>query len=193
VWNSFTMKDTDGDGRNENTARSVMRDWFNLLSMASTWRRSAQRHPQLGRRSGRHACAPWSGGGRLARPWSGAAVDEVMTALEGTTAARDIVVTNGPMIAVTSGTMPAIGRQVVAGGGTVTLTVTVTSPEWADIDTLEIFANDTPKTPITAAADAVSLQPIKCFTSRTLASLAATDPCAVARLAPESMTVSTQT
>jgi hypothetical protein len=71
--------------------------------------------------------------------------------------------------------------------GTITLTVTITSPDWAEFDTLEVFANTTPD-PV--GADKISvLVPLKCFTSRALAELDPADPCKTASLAAEAMTV----
>ncbi len=196
IWNGFAMKDTDGDARNECTSLDrVMRDWFNMLSFGfyvapignSDTHTSVSDPVGMPRTMVRVAD---DSGAALA---SGAATASVMAALEGTAAARDIVVTNGPMLAVTSMGSPAIGRQVAAVGGSITLVVTVTSPEWAEIDTLEIFANDTPISPVTRSADPVSLRPLKCWTSRNLNQLNALDPCALAPIAPESMQVQLQT
>jgi hypothetical protein len=47
--------------------------------------------------------------------------------------------------------------------------------------------------PLARTSDPSSLQPLKCWTSRTLNTLHAMDPCTLARTAPESMTVTTQT
>ena len=118
----------------------------------------------------------------------GSITDEVMKTLEGTAAPRDIVVTNGPMLAITSGGMAAIGRQVAAASGTVSFEVTVTAPTWADIDTLEVFANAAPSTPVPDGMS-TAIVPLGCWTSRALASLAANDPCTLAALAPQAMTV----
>lgn len=196
IWNGFAMEDTDGDGRNENTRLDrVMRDWFNMLSLGFYVAPigNSDTHSSVADPVGMPRTMVRVADDTGAALASGVAVEQVMTTLEGTVTARDIVVTNGPMIAVTAGGQPAIGRDVPAAAGSVTLTVTVTSPDWADIDTLEIFANSTPLSPVTEAEDPVSVAPLKCFTSRTLGSLAATDPCAIARLAPETMTVQTVT
>lgn len=196
VWNGFGMEDTDGDARNECTSLDrVMRDWFNMLSMGfyvapignSDTHNSVKDPVGMPRTMVR---VPDDTGAALA---SGASVGPVLAAIEGTQAARDIVVTNGPMIAITSGGQPAIGRQVAPTGGAVTLVVTVTAPEWAQFDTIEVFANETPQSPVTESGDPVSLVPLKCWTSRTLGSLHAMDPCTLARTAPESMQVQTQT
>ncbi len=191
VWNGFDMEDTDGDNRNENTKLDrVMRDWFNMLSMGFYVAPigNSDTHSSVGDPVGMPRTMVRVADDSAAALASGAVVEQVLVTLEGTQAARDIVVTNGPMIAVTSGGMPAIGRQVPAAGGSVTLTVTISAADWAQFDTLEIFANDTPVTPVTGD-NPVSLQPLKCFTSRNLNELEATDPCFIAGLAPESMNV----
>ena len=195
IWNGFAMADSDLDGRREIVSLDrVLRDWFAMLSMGyyvapvgnSDTHTSVSDPLGMPRNLVR---VPDDSGAALA---SGEAVDEVMKTLEGTAAARDIVVTNGPMIAVTSNTMPAIGRAVSAAGGSVTLEVTITAPEWADFDTLEVFANATPTTPVPEGM-ASSIAPLQCWTTRPIASLAATDPCGLATLAPIAMTVTSQT
>jgi hypothetical protein len=91
------------------------------------------------------------------------------------------------MIDVKVGTMTALGRAFpIAAGAAITLTVTITSPDWAEFDTLEVFANTTPD-PVVGGDS--TLIPLKCWTSRTLAALAAQDPCKVAPIAAEAMTV----
>lgn len=194
VWNGFGVKDTDGDGVREiQSLDRVMRDWFNMLTMGYYVAPvgNSDTHSSVGDPLGmpRNLIrVPDDGPAALA---DGSVVDEVMKTLEGAGgAARDLVVTNGPMLAVTAGGMPAIGRVAPATGGTVTLQVTITAPEWADFDTLEVFANATPETPVFDPAP-TSLQPLACWTSRTLASLDAADPCRLAHLAPATMNVQT--
>lgn len=191
VWNGFDVRDTDGDGRRELTRLDrVLRDWFNLLSLGfyvapvgnSDTHTSVNDPIGMPRTMVR---VPSDGPAALA---DGSATDAVMKTLEGTTVARDVVVTDGPMIAVKVGGVDAIGRAVPVAGGTVTLDVTVTSPDWADFDTLEIFANATPDTPI-GGTTPVSIVPLRCWTSRSLATLSANDPCVQAPLAPRTMTV----
>ncbi len=99
---------------------------------------------------------------------------------------HDIVVTNGPMIDVKVNNMNALGRAFTSVGAPITLTVTITSPDWAEFDTLEVFANTTPD-PI--AQNDSTLVPLTCWTSRTLANLDAKDPCKRAPMAPQAMTV----
>lgn len=193
VWNGFGMADTDGDGVREiQSLDRVLRDWFDMLSMGYYVAPvgNSDTHSSVSDPLGmprNYVRVPDDTGAALA---SGDAVGEVMKTLEGTAAARDLVITNGPMIAVTSNAMPAIGRQVAAAGGTVTLEVTVTAPEWADFDTLEVFANATPDTPVFDPTP-TALVPLACWTSRALAGLSAMDPCRQAPLAPSSMNVQT--
>jgi hypothetical protein len=82
---------------------------------------------------------------------------------------------------------------VPATNGSITLVATVTSPDWAEFDTIEIFANETPTMPLARASDPSSLIPLKCWTTRAINSLNAMDPCVLARTAPETMQVTTQT
>ncbi len=194
VWNGFSMRDTDGDGRRENIKLDrVMRDWFNLLSLGfyvapvgnSDTHESVKTPLGMPRTMVR---VPDDGPAAIA---DGSITDAVMKTLEGTDRARDIVVTNGPMVAVKVGGMDAIGRSVPATAGAITLEVTVTAPEWADVDTVEIFANATPDTPITGTTP-VSMIPLRCWTSRPLATLSGMDPCVLAPMAPQAMTVTTQ-
>jgi hypothetical protein len=63
--------------------------------------------------------------------------------------------------------------------------VSVYSADWAKFDTIEVFANTTPDAP----RDDTSLTPLKCYTSRPLDSLAATDPCMRAPLEPEAVSI----
>ena len=192
VWNGFALADTDGDGRREITSMDrVLRDYFNLLTMgfyAAPVGNSDTHYSHadpVGMPRTMVRVADDSGVGLM----SGAAVEAVMSTLEGMGGiARDIVVTNGPMLAVTQNGMPAIGRVAAATDGTVTLEVTVTAPTWAEFDTVEIFANDSPETPI-ASSGVVALTPLKCWTTRPLAGLSAMDPCSRAPIAPESMTM----
>lgn len=194
VWNNFNMRDSDGDGRRENVKLDrVMRDWFNLLSLGfyvapvgnSDTHYSVKDPLGMPRTMVR---VPDDGPGPLV---DGSATDAVMRTLEGTGAPRDIVVTNGPMLAVKVAGMDAIGRQVQPNNGAVVLDVTVTAPDWADFDTLEIFANATPDTPVQGTTP-VSLIPLRCWTTRPLATLSSMDPCKLAPMAPATMTVTNQ-
>ncbi|MCE9576326.1 MAG: CehA/McbA family metallohydrolase [Deltaproteobacteria bacterium] len=187
VWNGFEMIDSDTDGRREiSKLDRVLADWFNFLSMGLvlTPTGSSDTHTVFGDAMGMPRTMVRVSDDSPAALASGAIVDDTMMTLTGARA-RDIVVTNGPMITVTSANVSAIGSVVTAQSNSVTLHVTVTSPDWAEIDTLEVFANATPPSPAAVTA----LVPHQCWTSRDPASIAATDPCAKATLAPAPMTV----
>jgi hypothetical protein len=113
------------------------------------------------------------------------AVIQTQTGANGTP--RDVIVTDGPMIDVQTAGQPAIGREVSSVNAPVTFTVTIIAADWAEFDTLEIFANTTPD-PV-AKDDVTVLVPLKCYTSRPLISVPPNDPCRQAALAPEAMTV----
>jgi hypothetical protein len=82
---------------------------------------------------------------------------------------------------------PAFGRVVTASmAGTVTLDITVVAPAWAEVDTIEVFVNSTPDSSL---KDETWLQPATCFTSRTIDSLPASEPCALAALGPVQTTI----
>ena len=192
VWNGFTMNDTNGDGLRENRSLDlVMRDWLAMLSMGffTTPNGNSDTHTSVADPVGMprtYIRVPDDTSNALA---SGAIVDTVLATHTGDNQTpRDIVITNGPMIDVKVGAMPALGRSFAAtGGGAITLTVTITSPDWAEVDTLEVFANTAPD-PALPNGD-TSLVPLKCWTSRTIGTLHMDDPCRRAALAPEAMTV----
>jgi hypothetical protein len=189
VWNGFGTKDSDGDGVLENQSLDrVMRDWFNMLSLGKvvTPAGNSDTHNSVVDPVGMPRTYVRVPDDSATALQSGASVDPVIANMTGTTA-RDIVVTDGPMIEVRAGGNPAIGQTVVAAGGTVTLEVTLTSPEWAEIDTLEVFANTTPD--IVSANALTALTPLHCWTSRPLGSLDPLDRCSVAPIAPESITI----
>jgi hypothetical protein len=79
-----------------------------------------------------------------------------------------------------------IGATLSADTGQVTFDVVITSPDWAEIDTLEVFANETPDSPVQTAT---WLQPLGCWTSRPLDQLPEAEPCVSAALPPQAMTV----
>jgi hypothetical protein len=92
------------------------------------------------------------------------------------------------MMSVTIGGQPALGRQVSSVNQAVTLDVSIVSADWAPFDTLEVFANSTPAGIKGNDVDS-TLIPLKCWTTRDLATMNAMDPCKQAALEPEAMTV----
>lgn len=192
VWNGFSIADTNGDGLRENTSLDRgMRDWLSMLSLGFfvTPTGNSDTHTAISDPVGMprtYVRVPDDSPQALE---SGAAMNAVIATQTGTNQPRDIVVTNGPMIAVSSGGQPVLGREIQpAGDGSVTVTVTIVSADWAEFDTLELFANTAPDNIGGGGGDS-TLVPLRCWTSRAIASLPAGDPCVRASLAPSAMTV----
>jgi hypothetical protein len=187
VWNGFAMADSNGDGLRENQSLDrVMRDWISMLSLGFVVSPAgnSDTHTTFSDPVGMprtYVRVPDDSPAALA---NGSAVEAVLATQTGAQP-RDIVVTNGPMITVTSGGQPALGKTLA--GSSVTLTVTLAAPDWAEFDTLEVFANTTPEN-LTGTGD-TTLVPLRCWTARTIATLPAGDPCTRAPLAPTPMTV----
>jgi hypothetical protein len=188
VWNGFTMADSNGDGLRENKSLDrVMFDWLSMLSIGFyvTPNGNSDTHTIISDPLGMprtYVRVPDDSSTALASP---SIVDAVLATQTGVNAtARDVVITNGPMIDVRVNNMPVLGRSVASVNQPVTVTVTIYSAEWAKFDTLEVFANSTPPIP----KDDTTLVPLKCFTTRALGTLHANDPCTRASLAPQSMT-----
>ena len=190
IWNGFDIEDSDGDGLRENKSLDrVMRDWLSMLSMGLyvTPAGDSDTHTTVANPLGMPRTYVRVADDSSAALENGSAVDAVLQTQTGSSSTpRDVVITDGPFMDVSVGGQPALGR-VVSGAGGVTITVTITSPDWAEFDTLEVFANATPD-PINAMDD-TALVPLKCWTSRTLTSLNAKDPCMLAQLSPEALTV----
>jgi hypothetical protein len=190
VWNGHDMKDTNEDGVWENARLDmVSRDWFNFLSFGlaispmgnSDTHRVVNDHAGMPRTMVR---VPSDTADDIA---SAGIADDVLDTLSGRLgAAKDIIITNGPHIvpAVTGFTGSPIG-QVVDGAGGVTLTINAYAPDWAPFDTIELFVNSTPP----YNRKETWLQPAVCFTNRDLGTLPATEPCVLAPLPPQAMTV----
>jgi hypothetical protein len=195
IWNGFSITDSNGDGLRENKSLDrVMRDWLSMLSLGFfvTPAGNSDTHTLIADPAGMprtYVRVPDDSGQALSSPTS---VDAVLATQTGSNnTARDVVVTDGPMIDVRVAMNPALGRVVTPNNGPVTLDVFVTAADWAQFDTLEVFANTTPDA--VGKDDNTALIPLKCYTSRDLATLAANDPCMLASLAPEAMTVNLAT
>ncbi|HEY5935876.1 MAG TPA: CehA/McbA family metallohydrolase [Kofleriaceae bacterium] len=193
VWNGFTIADSNGDMLRENKSLDrVMRDWLSMLSLGFyvTPAGNSDTHTLSSDPAGMPRTYVRVADDSPTALMSPASVDAVIAAQTGANnTARDVVITDGPMIDVRVNNMPALGRVVAATNQSVTIAVTITSADWAKFDTLEVFANTTPEPP----TEDTTLAPLKCWTSRPLASLAAKDPCATAALSAESMTVTLAT
>jgi hypothetical protein len=192
IWNGFSMADTNSDGLRENKSLDlVMRDWMSMLSLGLfvTPAGNSDTHVTVSDPVGMPRTLVRVGDDSANALDSGTAVDAVIQTQTGANnTPRDIVVTNGPMIDVKVGTVNALGRAFpIAPGAAITLTVTITSPDWAEFDTLEVFANSTPDR-VVGNGDS-TLTPLTCWTSRPIGTLAAKDPCKVAPIAPQVMNV----
>jgi hypothetical protein len=189
MWNGFGTVDTDGDGVVEfGELDRTLRDWMNFLSLGKVY--TPVGNGDTHTRDRDPAGVPRT----LVRVPDDSAeavaagvADEVWRTLRGD-AIRDVVVTNGPFIAVSEPGKPgsAIGRTIaVPSGEPAVLDVTVSAPSWIDFDTVEVFANSTfDDVPLGQAS---SLTPLLCFTTRTV--LATTDPCKAGRGGPQSLVV----
>lgn len=191
VWNGFSTSDTNMDGTRENVSMDrVLRDWFSMLSLGLfvTPSGSSDTHTTVGDPVGMprtYVRVPDDSASALS---SGAVLDAVLATQTGASqTARDIVVTNGPMIDVKVGTIAALGSVfAVPANEPIVLTVKVTSPTWAEFDTLEVFANTTPDPVV---ANNTALVPLKCWTTRDIATLNAADPCKTAPMVAQAMSV----
>jgi len=190
LWNGFSMADTDGDMLRENRSLdTVMRDWLSMLSLGFyvTPAGNSDTHTTNADAVGMPRTYVRVSDDSSAALVNGSAVEAALATQTGSNnTPRDVVITNGPMITVTAGGNPALGRVVPAG--MLPLTVTVTSPDWAEFDTIEVFANTTPE-PRERNDSPTSIVPLKCWTNRVIASLDPKDPCALAPLAAEAVTI----
>lgn len=182
VWNGFSPADTNDDGVREMTKLDVvMRDWFNFNSfgMKITPIGNSDTHTVMKDPMGMPRTYVRVSDDSPAALSSGTAVADVLDTLAGRQSTPvDVVVTNGPQIAVTvDGDARPLGKVIDGSGGSIDIEITVTAADWAVFDTIEIFANATPELgPITV------LEPLACFTSRPGAEIMASDPCALAPL-----------
>ncbi|MEO8701940.1 MAG: CehA/McbA family metallohydrolase [Kofleriaceae bacterium] len=190
VWNGFTVLDSNLDGEREIFSLDrVMRDWVSMLSIGLfvTPAGNSDSHTSFADAIGMPRTYVRVADDSSAALLNGSAVDAILATQTGANSTpRDVVVTNGPMIDVKVGGQAALGR-VFPSTGPITVVVTITSPDWAEFDTLEVFANTAPDA--IENGDVSVLVPLQCFTSRTLANLNAADPCKLAALAPQPMTV----
>jgi hypothetical protein len=192
IWNGFTMTDTNGDGIKEDTKLDrTMRDWLSMLSLGFyvTPAGDSDTHTTVADPLGMPRTYVRVADDSADALADGSAIPAVLQTQTGSNnTPRDIVVTDGPMIAVTYNGQSALGSMVPSVGQPITLNVSIVSADWAPFDTLEVFANTTPD-PIKGADANSALIPLKCWTSRDVTMLNALDPCKQAAIAPEAMTV----
>jgi hypothetical protein len=179
VWNGFSGDDSNGDGvREDVTVDAVFYDWmrFTAFGLLYTGMGNSDSH----RVSLKMAGYPRT---MVAVPDDtaiGSLEADVMATLNGSgPAPRDTVVTDAPMLRVVDDNgISAVGRVLDASGGPVFLTVEVRSPEYAPIDTLELFLGTSDDDGSLRPAGSSALIPSLCFTDRT--GLTAGDTCALA-------------
>ncbi|MBL0218593.1 MAG: PHP domain-containing protein [Myxococcales bacterium] len=193
IWNGFAISDSNLDGLREiKSLDRVMRDWLSMLSLGLfvTPAGNSDTHTSVTDPVGMPRTYVRVGDDSSSALVNGTAVDAVLqTQLGANNTPRDVVVTNGPMLDIKVGSVNAIGRVFPSpGGAPITLTVTMTSPDWAEFDTLEVFANTTPDAAPKQEGD-TTLVPLQCWTTRTIANLAMNDPCKRAAMPAQAMTV----
>ncbi len=158
----------DGDRRLDGRTEYVMRDWMNFLSFGFT--------PTALGNSDSHdwfAAPPGTPRSMVRVKDDGPAAiqaglaDEVVRALKGEGVPRDVVVTNAPMMAF-SVDGKGIGETVAHGMGPLAISIRVQAPSWAEVDTIEVFANSTFDIPEPKGSPTQLLTPVVCFTSRML-------------------------
>jgi hypothetical protein len=91
--------------------------------------------------------------------------DAVVATVSGQGAPRDVVVTNAPFLQFTVDGQ-GIGRTVSHASGPLQIHVAVTTPLWAPVDTVEIFANNTFDIPVPSGEQPGVLVPAICYTTR---------------------------
>jgi hypothetical protein len=191
IWNGFSIADSNSDGLRENKSLDrVMRDWLSMLSIGFyvTPAGDSDTHTTVSDPLGMPRTYVRVADDSPDALANGTAVDDVVSTQTGAGGKpRDVVITDGPMIDVQVAGTPALGRMVSSVNTAVTFNVAITAADWAEFDTLEVFANTTPD-PVDKTDNTV-LVPLVCYTSRTLGSLDPKDPCMQASLAPRAMTV----
>lgn len=184
VWNGFDVGDINSDGVRELTRLDlVMADWFNFLSLGMdiTPVGNSDTHTIIADPMGMPRTYVRVLDDSPQALDDGSVVDQIIDTLAGRNGSvHDVIVTDGPFIEVTldGSTASAIGATVDGSGG-ITLDISVTSAGWAEIDTIEVFANNTPPIGDEALEQSWVPRPVACFTARE-GTPAPNDPCALA-------------
>ena len=183
VWNGFGMMDTNGDGVMEMANLDiVMRDWFNFLSFGKQVApiASSDTHTEVIDAMGMPRTMVRVSDDSSSAILSGTSLTrEILDVLQGAAGKFvDLIMTDGPQLAITvDGDDRPLGKVIDGSSGTIELKIDVQSPDWAEIDTIEIFSNATPEVGQVISSE---LYPIACFTTRI--SLEDNDPCQMAGL-----------
>jgi len=192
VWNGHEMKDSNEDGVRENARLDiVMRDWFNFLSfgMSVTPMGNSDTHKVVSDHTGMPRTMVRVGSDTPDDIANEAIVGDVLDTLNGRLdTPKDVIITNGPHITIDASgfTGSPIGSVVDGSGGSVDLTITAYAADWAEFDTVELFVNSTPNS---REKKATWMQPSVCFTNRDIGTLPETEPCVLAPIEPQVMTV----
>jgi hypothetical protein len=170
VWNGFSTTDSNGDGVRELSRLDIVtRDWFNFLSFGLDVvpLGNSDTHTIVKDPAGMPRTYVRVSDDSPTALANGNIVADVVDTLAGrNNTPRDVVVTNGPHIMVqANGDSAPLGKVLTPSSNTVQFEITVIAPEWAEFDTIEIFANATPATGDDIESSA--LNPLACFTSRT--------------------------
>lgn len=198
VWNGFDVDDVNQDGVLDLARLDlVMSDWFNFLSlgMQITPVGDSDTHTIVADPMGMPRTYVRVLDDSTMAIEDGSVVPEIVNTLTAANGARrDVVVTDGPFLQVseTGSTASVLGAVLDGTGGSVTLDITAISPGWADIDTIAVFANNTPPMGDEALNANWVPQPVACFTSRE-GTPAPTDPCALAPIFADNLTVTRTT
>jgi hypothetical protein len=140
VWNGFDPDDTNGDGWREiQDLDGVLRDYLSFLSFGkvTTPVGNSDSHSKDADVVGMPRTMVRVPDDSRAALLAGVE-DDVFSSMTG--AARDVVVTDGPMLRVQVNGQDAIGRTI-ATGASIEVTVEGQVPDWLELDTVEVFIN----------------------------------------------------
>lgn len=147
-----------------------LRDWMNFLSFGFTpvptgVSDAHGRHADVGAMPRTLVRVPDDSPAAIA-----AGLEEpIIRTLTGQGVNRDVIVTNGPFVQLSvDGT--GIGGTVAHASGPLAIKVTVQTPAWAPVDTVEIFANNTFDIPLPKGMEPQPLVPALCYTTKVPAS-----------------------
>lgn len=176
VWNGtrYGVGDRDRDGeRRDIELERMMMDWMNFLSFGFT--------PTATANSDTHGRVIPAGLPRTlvrvpddgpAALQGGLGAEVARTVIGQGGAPRDVVISSGPMLRFYAGDAAkgGIGRTVAPVGGKIKLVLEAQAAEWAPLDTMEVFANNTFDPPGSSDLTLKPLVPVVCFSSAAMLS-----------------------